>query len=166
MKKESFLQSNIESNIEITPNKKPFKILIASDHAGFPLKEIVITELVKQGYHIVDLGCNSEKESVDYPDYANKLCTELNVNAKDVGILICGSGIGISIAANRFKNIRAALCHNVEIAKLSRMHNDANVICCGARIITPEVALESIQAFLVTDFEDGRHAKRVDKLSS
>lgn len=174
MKKVPSPQSEIqtETHTEIQTNTKPnfisdsLRILIASDHAGFPLKEIVITELVKLGFKIVDLGCNSATESVDYPDYAKKLCHELNTNANDVGILICGSGVGISITANRYKNIRAALCHNVEIAKLSRMHNDANVICCGARMITPEIALETIHAFLVTDFEGGRHSRRVDKISS
>lgn len=163
MKKDSSPKSNTILNSK--PKSAPSRILIASDHAGFPLKEIIIAELVKKELHIIDLGCDSEKESVDYPDYANKLCQEFNENGDDVGILICGSGIGISIAANRYKNIRAALCHNVEIAKLSRMHNDANIICCGARIITPEVALDAIQAFLATDFEDGRHSRRVDKLS-
>ena len=143
--------------------KNSKKILIASDHAGFVLKQFLIAELTKLGFKLVDLGCDSAEKSVDYPDYANKLCKK--ISEKELGILVCGSGIGISIAANRFKNIRAALCHNAKVAKLARAHNDANVICLGSRIITAKTALAAVKAFLKTDFEEGRHGYRVAKLS-
>jgi ribose 5-phosphate isomerase B len=140
------------------------KILIAADHAGFDLKKFLIEELSKIGVEALDLGCSSAEKSVDYPDYAKKLCQKIS-EKNQLGILICGSGIGISIAANRFKHIRAALCHNAKTAKLARAHNDANVICCGARIINPNKALAAVKAFLTTNFEEGRHGKRVEKLS-
>jgi ribose 5-phosphate isomerase B len=140
------------------------KIYIAADHAGFVLKKFLIAELKKLGFTALDLGCDSEKKSVDYPDYAQKLCKKITKNS-DVGILICGSGIGISIAANRFKHIRAALCNSVKAAKLSRAHNDANVICFGARLTSEKITLASLKAFLNTEFEDGRHGKRVQKLT-
>lgn len=144
--------------------KKSQKIFIASDHAGFELKKYLISELSKINFPIIDLGTNSAEKSVDYPDFAKKLCQKIKSEA-DFGILICGSGIGISIAANRFKHIRAALCHNQKLAKLARAHNDANVICLGARIIKEKSAFAAIKTFLNTNFEDGRHAKRVKKLS-
>lgn len=137
------------------------KILIASDHAGFLLKEFLKKELDKLGYQTVDFGCKSAEKSVDYPDYANKLCKKLK---KEFGILICGSGIGISIAANRFKHVRAALCHNSKIAKLSRIHNDSNVLCLGARFVKDKLAIQIVKAFLTSNFEGGRHEKRVAKL--
>lgn len=140
------------------------KIYIAADHAGFSLKQFLIAELTKLGFTTVDLGCDSAEISVDYPDFAKKLAQKIK-NKNDRGILICGSGIGISIAANRFKHIRAALCTSIKLAKLSRAHNDANVICFGARIVSPKITLASIKAFLSTDFEDGRHRKRVEKLT-
>lgn len=139
------------------------QIFIASDHAGFPLKERVVEEFQKSDIKITDLGCDST-DSVDYPDFAQKLSTQI-AQESDFGILICGSGIGISIAANRFKHIRAALCHNLESATLARKHNNANVICLGARMIQSKDAFEMIKAFLNTEFEDGRHAKRVNKLA-
>lgn len=138
------------------------KILIASDHAGFTLKNFLIEELTKLGLKPVDLGCKSAEKSVDYPDFAHKLGTKLK---DEFGILICGSGIGISIAANRHKNIRAALCHNVKVAKLSRAHNDANVLCLGARIVKEKSALAIAKAFLGGEFEGGRHGKRVSKIN-
>jgi ribose 5-phosphate isomerase B len=137
------------------------KILIASDHAGFLLKEFLVEELTKAGFVIVDLGCDSADKSVDYPDYAQKLGKKIK---DEFGILVCGSGVGISIAANRFNNVRAALCHNVKVAKLSRMHNDANVLCLGARLVKEKAALAITKAFLDTKFEGGRHEKRVAKL--
>ena len=109
------------------------------------------------------MGCDSAEKSVDYPDYAQKLCKK--ITKKNNGILICGSGIGISIAANRFKNIRAALCHDVKSAKASRAHNDANVLCLGARVITNKMALAIVKAFFSTEFEGERHAARIKKLS-
>jgi RpiB/LacA/LacB family sugar-phosphate isomerase len=144
--------------------KKPpaQKILIASDHAGFELKSLLKKELTNLGFSVVDLGCNSAEKSVDYPDFAQKLCKKLK---KEFGILICGSGIGISIAANRFKHIRAALCHNVKSASLTRAHNDANVLCLGARMISQKTSLAITKKFLNTKFEGERHARRVAKLS-
>lgn len=142
-----------------TPAKK---ILIAADHAGFDLKKLLIFELKKMGFEPVDLGTDSATKSVDYPDFAQKLCKKLK---KEFGILICGSGIGISIAANRFKHIRAALCHNVKSAKLTRAHNDANVLCLGSRMISEKTALSIVKAFLNTKFEGERHERRVAKLS-
>lgn len=140
-------------------------ILIASDHAGFELKEFLVAELTKLGFKITDLGCDSATKSVDYPDYAQKLCKKITAKNQLRGILICGSGIGISIAANRFKHIRAALCHSVKSSKLSRMHNDANVICLGARLLKNKTALSMVKAFFSTEFEGARHAARVAKLS-
>jgi ribose 5-phosphate isomerase B len=142
-------------------NSAQKKIFISSDHAGFALKKFLTEELLKLGYVPVDLGCNSPDKSVDYPDYATKLCKKLG---NQFGILICGSGVGISIAANRYKKIRAALCHNTKIAKLSRMHNDANVLCLGARFTKEKLALAITKAFLTTKFEGGRHEARVVKL--
>ncbi len=141
------------------------KIYIASDHAGFSLKNFLIEELEKQGITLIDLGCNSADKPVDYPDYAKKLCKKLSPKSSDFGILTCGSGVGISIAANRFKHIRAALCCSVKSAKLSRAHNDANVLCLGARAIKNKTALSMIKAFLATEFEGQRHERRVRKLS-
>jgi ribose 5-phosphate isomerase B len=138
------------------------KILIASDHAGFDLKSILITELTKLGFELVDLGCDSAGKPVDYPDFAQKLCKKLKTES---GILICGSGIGISIAANRFNHIRAALCLSKKSAKLSRAHNDANVLCLGARMVSEKYALTIAENFLATKFEGKRHATRVGKLS-
>ncbi len=144
--------------------KKSSPILIASDHAGFNLKSFLITELTKSGFALIDLGCDSSEKSVDYPDYAQKLSKKIIAKKAQFGILICGSGVGISIAANRFKQIRAALCANAKIAKLSRLHNDANVICLGARLIKPESAIKTVKIFLKTKFEGGRHQKRIEKL--
>lgn len=138
------------------------KILIASDHAGFLLKEFLKEQLTKSGFKVSDLGCNSAEKSVDYPDFAQKLCKKLD---GEFGILICGSGVGISIAANRFKHIRAALCQSVKLAKLSRAHNDANVLCLGSRIVKNKTALSITKAFLNSKFEGGRHEGRVAKLS-
>lgn len=144
------------------PNIK--KIFIASDHAGFHLKEFLIAELKNLSINTVDLGCSSAEKSVDYPDFAQRLAEKIKNNS-DFGILICGSGIGMSIAANRFKHIRAALCFNVKTAKLARAHNNANVICLGERLTSQKTALAVIKNFLNTNFEDGRHSKRVEKLS-
>jgi len=140
------------------------KIAIASDHAGFDLKSSIIKEFNDQ-YQMINLGCDSSEISVDYPDYANKLAKKIIGKEVDFGILICGSGIGISIAANRFKEVRAALCHNQETATLSRQHNDANVLCLGARIINEEDVIKIVNTFLSAKFEGGRHIKRVEKLS-
>ena len=147
------------------------KIYIASDHAGFDLKKYLIENLGKKissktsqehNIEIIDLGCDSSKISVDYPDFANKLCP--NITDDTMGILICGSGIGISISANRHKNVRAALCHNKTTAKLARSHNDANVICLGARLTKPKLALNICKTFFLQKFEGNRHIQRVEKL--
>jgi RpiB/LacA/LacB family sugar-phosphate isomerase len=148
-----------------TTSKKSEKILIASDHAGFELKKFLVTELTKLGFETIDLGCDSAQKSVDYPDYAQKLCKKITTKNQLRGILICGSGIGISIAANRSKHIRAALCSSTTLAKLSRAHNDSNVLCLGARITKNKPALSIVKAFLSTEFEGARHAARVAKLS-
>lgn len=141
------------------------KIFIASDHAGFLLKSFLLEKLMKLGFTTVDLGCDSADKSVDYPDFAQKLCKKIAAKSADVGILICGSGIGISIAANRFKHIRAALCHDKISAEMSRRHNDANVICLGARVVGEKKSLDIVKVFLATKFEAGRHERRVAKLS-
>lgn len=134
-------------------------LYIASDHAGFKLKKYLLENLAN--YTPVDLGAYNE-ESSDYPDFAKKLVDKISDG--DFGILICGSGVGISIAANRDPKIRAALCYNNEIAKLSRQHNNANVICLGARFTTDQQALEMVNIFFSTEFEGGRHKQRVEKL--
>lgn len=139
------------------------RVFLASDHAGFEMKKFLITELSSQ-FSAIDLGCDSASKSVDYPDYAQKLCTKIK-NENDFGILICGSGIGISIAANRHKKIRAALCYSVKAAKLARGHNNANVLCLGARFTKNKQALTIAKAFLKAKFEGGRHEARVIKLS-
>ncbi|MDX2082792.1 MAG: ribose 5-phosphate isomerase B [Rickettsiales bacterium] len=147
------------------PKKSLPKILIACDHAGFVLKKFLIAKFDKVDFEFVDLGCKSAEKSVDYPDYAKKLCAKITVKNNLPGILICGSGIGVTIAANRFKHIRAALCYNVKAAKLARAHNDANVLCLGARITKNNSALAIVKAFFSTEFEGARHAIRVAKLS-
>lgn len=138
-------------------------IAIASDHAGFELKESIKKELASSGYEILDLGTNN-KESVDYPDFGYKLAQKVASDACKFGIVICGSGIGVSIAANRNKSIRAALCHNKEMASLARQHNNANVLALGARFIDEKTAKDCVKEFLNTAFEGGRHSKRVEKL--
>ena len=138
-------------------------IVIASDHAGFSLKESIKKELKKRNFKILDLGTKNENKSVDYPTYAKKLAKK--INSKNYGILVCGSGIGMSIAYNRFKNVRSALANSINASKLSRQHNNANVICIPARFVTEEAALEIIAAFLATDFEGGRHQNRVEKIN-
>ena len=140
-------------------------IAIASDHAGFELKNELKQDLMENGYTVLDLGSDS-LESVDYPDFGYALAGAIKEGKAKRGVLICGSGIGISIAANRDSEIRAALVHDALGARLARQHNDANVVCFGGRTIGPEVARDCLKVFLETDFEDGgRHSRRVDKLS-
>ena len=139
------------------------KIYLASDHAGFVMKQTVINYLNKKGVKILDLGTKN-KNSVDYPDFAHLLAKKIKTKNNSIGILICGSGIGMTMAANRHKNVRAALCHNVKSAKLSRMHNNANVIALGSRLTKKDVALKCINAFLKTNFDGGRHLKRIKKI--
>lgn len=137
-------------------------IYIASDHAGFALKKYLILNFKKNNLEIIDLGTESKEVSVDYPDFAEKLAKKIDENS--FGILICGSGIGIAISANRNKNIRAALCHNKISASLARAHNDANVICLGARFIKQKYALAICKTFLTKKFDGKRHIARVEKL--
>jgi ribose 5-phosphate isomerase B len=145
--------------------QKPMKpkIYIAGDHASPALKSNLINLLTELKYQVEDLGTNDTK-SVDYPDYANLLAEKLLIHPDAKGILICGTGIGISIAANRHKHIRAALCHSLEDAELTRQHNDANVLCIGARTTSAAVAQGMVQVFLNTQFMGGRHAKRIEKM--
>ena len=138
---------------------------IACDHAGFELKLTLSQHLIGHGYDLLDLGTNN-KEPVDYPDFAKSLARAILHEKVKRGVLICGSGIGISIAANRYKEIRAALVHDTLGAKFSRQHNNANVIAFGGRMIRHEVALDCLDIFLNTNFEGGRHERRVDKLSA
>lgn len=139
------------------------KIAIASDHAGFDLKSVLKQELEKLGFEPLDLGTDGPA-SVDYPDFGNKLAAALKAGEAKRGVLICGSGIGISMAANRHAHVRAALCHDGLSARLSRLHNDANVLCLGARLTGVDVARDCLMVFLGTEFEGGRHQNRVAKL--
>ena len=139
------------------------QIFIASDHAGFGLKASLRAYLLDLGLDVQDLGVDC-KESVDYPDFANVLCQQVLKCQGSKGILICGSGIGMSIAANRLCGIRAALCTDSLMAKLARAHNDSNVLCLGQRIIGEAVAFDIVEAFLNTPFENGRHQIRVQNL--
>ena len=139
------------------------KIFLSSDHGGFELKEKVKSFLIDNNFEYEDLGCSS-LEPVDYPDYAKLLSKKIKDNSNSKGILFCGTGIGISMAANRFPHIRAALCTSVEMASKSRKHNDANVLALGGRILEDRLALEIVKEFLYTDFEAGRHSLRVDKI--
>ena len=139
------------------------KIFISSDHAGFNLKNQIIKRFKKK-YKFDDLGTNDSKKSVNYPDYAHALCKKVANNSKNVGILVCGSGMGMSMAANRHKKIRAALCYSLKNAKLSRLHNNANIITLGSRLTKKNTAFKCIDAFINTKFEGGRHMKRIRKI--
>jgi len=139
------------------------KIAIAADHAGFALKQVLKEELIGQGFETIDLGTDSE-ESVDYPDFGRALGEAIAAGDAECGVLVCGTGIGISIAANRIAGVRAAVCHDVTSARLARLHNDANVLAVGSRLLGSEVARDCLRTFLETRFEGGRHARRVAKL--
>ena len=139
------------------------KIFISSDHAGFKLKETIKSYLMKKKRDFEDLGpYNSAR--VDYPDFAHKVARKVRNNKNNIGILVCGSGMGMNIAANRHKNIRAAQCFNLKSTKLSRLHNDANIITLGSRLLSKKTALSCIDVFLNTKFEGGRHSKRIKKI--
>lgn len=138
-------------------------IVVAADHAGYELKNIIRDSLVASGHEIVDLGTNSDS-SVDYPDFGAAAAKAIEERRAEFGIIVCGSGIGISIAANRNSSARAALCHSGLAAKLSRQHNDANILALGARLTGVETALDCVKQFLNTEFEGGRHQRRIDKL--
>lgn len=139
-------------------------IAIGSDHAGFALKTKLITTLESQGHQVKDFGCFSE-DSIDYPDYAHPVAEEIEQKRATLGVLICGSGNGISMTANKHQGIRCALCWNPEIASLARQHNDANILSLPARFITDDMAHEILAAFLSAEFEGGRHANRVSKIA-
>ncbi len=139
------------------------KIFISSDHAGFKLKESIKAYLQNKKVKFKDLGPNNNS-SVDYPDYAHKVARKVKLNKSNIGILVCGSGTGMNIAANKHKNIRAAQCFNIKSTKLSRLHNDANIITLGSRLITKKNALRLVSVFLNTKFDGGRHLKRVKKI--
>ncbi len=140
------------------------RIAIASDHGGFALKQEVLVLLRDLGHEVHDLGCDSS-QSVDYPNFAQAVCDAVGKGKSERGILICGTGIGMSIAANRDRRIRAALCHDAFTARLSREHNDANVLCLGGRVLGAAVALDMVGIFVDTPFSGGRHQRRIDLMS-
>ncbi|MFO7761217.1 MAG: ribose 5-phosphate isomerase B [Thermodesulfobacteriota bacterium] len=137
------------------------KVALGSDHGGFELKKLVFEDLLALGHEVNDQGTDS-LDSVDYPMFARNVCELVAGGECDRGILICGTGIGMSMSANRNKKIRAALCHELYTARLSRQHNDANILCLGARVIGPGLAIEIVRTWLLTDFNYGRHLKRLE----
>ena len=139
------------------------KYFIGTDHAGYEVKSFVIDFLQKRGIEVEDLGCYST-ESVDYPDYAHKVANAVLENEGTMGILICGSGIGMSLAANKHKGIRAALCHDHYTASMARRHNNANILCFGARIVGKGEIESILEGWLNSEFEGGRHQRRVEKI--
>jgi len=139
------------------------KIFISSDHAGYKLKEQIKLHLSKKKISFKDMGPYND-DRVDYPDFAHKVAKRVKRNKSNVGILVCGSGTGMNIAANKHKNIRAAQCFNLKSTKLSRLHNDANIITLGSRLLSKKIALTCVIAFLNTKFEGGRHLKRIKKI--
>ena len=142
---------------------KSKKVVLASDHAGFRLKEEIKKFLIKKRKKVLDLGTKNNN-SVDYPDYAHLLSKKMTRDKNQLGILVCGTGAGMSMTANKHKNIRAALCYDPKSTKLSRLHNNANVMTIGSRLIKKKVALKCVDTFLNTNFDGGRHARRVKKI--
>ena len=142
---------------------KSKKVILASDHAGFKLKEEIKKFLIKKRKKVLDLGTKNTS-SVDYPDYAHLLSKKMKKTENQFGILICGSGTGMAMAANKHKNIRAALCYDIKSAKLSRQHNNANVMTIGARLTKKNIALKCVSTFLETDFNRGHHLRRIKKI--
>lgn len=140
------------------------KIAIGSDHGGFDMKETVAAFLRTLGHEVNDVGCYS-RDSVDYPEIADKVCGLIQDGTCEQGILICGTGIGVSIAANRHRDIRAALCHEAYTARMSRQHNNANILCFGGRVLGVEIALDVVGTWVETAFEGGRHQRRIDMFS-
>ncbi|MCX7988894.1 MAG: ribose 5-phosphate isomerase B [Thermodesulfovibrio sp.] len=140
------------------------KIAIGADHAGYELKGIITKFIEEIGYEVIDMGTGTSC-SVDYPDYAEAVAKAVSEGIYERGILICGTGIGMSIVANKFKNVRAALCNDLFTAKMSRLHNDANILCMGARVIGTGLAKEIVKTWLTTNFEGDRHLKRLEKLN-
>ncbi len=143
----------------------PKTVFLGSDHAGLELKTVVAAHLAAAGHSVVDLG-PSEAKSVDYPDFAKAVCAKVLETQGSCGILICGTGIGMSMAANRIPGIRAALCVNEYLARMTRLHNDANVLCLGERVIGQGLAASIVDAFMDTAFEGGRHQRRVDLIET
>lgn len=139
------------------------KIAIGSDHAGFDMKEAIKTQLQSDGYDVVDMGTH-DKSSCDYPDYAAAVARAVAQKEVSAGIIVCSTGIGVSMTANKIHGVRAALVHHAYEAEMTRRHNDANVLCLGANITGPAIALNAVKTFLATDFEGGRHQRRVDKM--
>ena len=139
------------------------KIFISSDHAGYKMKESIKKFLLKKNISFQDLGPDNDNKA-DYPDFAHKVAKKVGSNKENVGILVCGSGTGMNITANKHKNIRAAQCFNLKSTKLSRLHNDANIITLGSRLLTKKNALNCVSVFLNTKFEGGRHLKRIKKI--
>ena len=139
------------------------KIFISSDHAGYKLKEEIKSLLSKKKISFLDIGPHNDNR-VDYPDFAHKVARRVKANKNNIGILVCGSGMGMNIAANRHKNIRDAQCFNLKSTKLYRLHNDANIITLGSRLLSKKLALSCVIAFLNTKFEGGRHLKRIKKI--
>ena len=140
------------------------KVAVGCDHGGFILKEAVVDELKKLGAEVVDFGCFST-ESVDYPEYGLKVANAVAQQRCDLGVVMCGTGIGISIAANKVKGIRCAVCTNTFMAEMTRRHNNANVIALGGRVITPDEAREIVKAWYTATYEGGRHQRRLDMIS-
>lgn len=138
-------------------------IAVGCDHGGLALKQAIIFLLVELGHMVNDVGCHTS-DSVDYPDFADKVCQAIIEGRSARGILICGTGIGMSIAANRYRPIRAALCHDAFTARMSREHNDANVLCLGERVIGQSVALDLTRVWLSTEFAGGRHLRRISMM--
>ena len=139
------------------------KIAIGCDHAGFELKEAIVNHLSNNNMEYIDCG-TYDQQSVDYPDFAKKVVSELNDTNFTMGILVCGIGQGMAMSANRSKNIRAALCYNSDVAKVSRQHNDANILCLGSRFIEKSEAIKCVDTFIMTKFEGERHLKRINKI--
>ena len=149
------------SNIKLN---KIFKTAcIASDHAGYKLKEDIKNYLIDKKMSVFDIGPYNDN-SVDYPDYAKKLANRIKLKKSDVGILVCGSGTGMAISANKIKSIRAAVCYNTKSTRLSRQHNNANIIAIGSRLIKKKISLKLVKTFLITKFEGGRHLRRLKKI--
>ena len=139
------------------------KISLASDHAGFVLKEIIKKKLIKNKVKVFDLGPN-DKDSVDYPDYAKKVARNISSKKTNMGILVCGSGTGMAMSANKFRKIRAAVCYNSASTRLSRTHNNANILALGSRLTNKREAMKLVNIFLSTKFEGGRHLRRIKKI--
>ena len=139
------------------------KIVVGSDHAAYELKEAIKEKLIGEGHEVIDVGCDST-ESVDYPKYGHAVGRTVASGEAERGIAVCGSGIGISIACNKVPGLRAALCTSVEMAEMCRRHNNANVVCMGARMISQELAFDIIDKWMTTDFEGGKHLRRINEI--